>query len=136
VGLRASDVTFVLGGSQLPASGTCTGQAYCVAAGYSTVSTTAPSVGPTAQFLAIGPQAASARAGALFAEGANTSLSGVFYFPNGPVALTGGASVGNGSGQCLQIIASRISLSGGTAAGSTCAGIGSSAGNRSIVLVQ
>jgi hypothetical protein len=71
----------------------------------------------------------------VFTQGAsNSSLSGVFYFPSGPITLSGGATVGNGSGQCLQLIGSRVTLTGGTAAASACISNSSSAGG--VVLVQ
>ena len=52
--------------------------------------------------------------GATFSEGASgNSLSGVFYFPSAPITMSGAGNVGNGSGQCLELIGSTISLSGG-----------------------
>lgn len=133
VGLNGTGVTLVVAGTSLPSSGTCAGQAFCIAAGYGHVTLTAPSSGNTAMLAVVGP-ASSNSAGASFAQGASTSLSGALYFPNGPLALSGGASVGNGAGQCLQIIASQISLSGGTTAASACIGsTGSSAGSVSLV---
>lgn len=120
-------VSFVLGGSTTV---TCNNaaQVFCVGAGYSNVTLTAPTSGPNAGFLVIGPTSASNTAGAAFTAGAtDNSLSGVFYMPNGAVSLSGGASVGNGTGQCLELIGSQISLSGGTALASTCAGVGQTA---------
>jgi hypothetical protein len=133
VGMNGSGVTWVIGGSSTPASGTCTGQAFCVGAGYSNVAMTAPTSGPTAGLVVIGP--ASNTGGALFSEGAsNTSLSGAFYFPQGAISLSGGASVGGGTGQCLELIGTQVTLSGGTAAASNC--VGGGAGNVKIALVQ
>jgi hypothetical protein len=81
----------------------------------------------------IGP--ASNTGGATFAEGASsTSLSGAFYFPQGAISLSGGASVGGGTGQCLELIGTQVTLAGGTAAASNCIGGGS--GSTKIVLVQ
>ena len=76
-----------------------------------------------------------ATGGAAFAEGAaNTSLSGAFYFPQGAITLSGGASVGGGSGQCLEMIGTQVTLSGGTAVASNCASGGG--GGVKIALVQ
>ena len=134
VGLSGSAVTIVLGGATTPSSGTCSGQAFCLAAGYNNVSLTAPSgTATTAGLVVVGP--ASATGGAMFAEGAsNTSLSGAFYFPQGPITLSGGASVGGGTGQCLELVGTQVTLSGGTAAASNC--MSASAGNVRIALVQ
>ena len=79
--------------------------------------------------------AAARRAAATFADGAsNTNLSGVFYFPNGTISLGGSASVGSGTGQCLELIGSQLTLTGGTTAASTC--IAGTTSNSSVRLVQ
>ncbi|TDR84531.1 pilus assembly protein TadG-related protein [Enterovirga rhinocerotis] len=137
VGMTGAGVTLVIGGSSTPSGGNCSGQAFCVAAGYSRVALTAPTTGATANLAVVGPTGGS-RAGASFTQGGSgTSLSGALYFPKGPITLSGGASIGDGSGQCLQIIGSLISLSGGTAAASECLGSGSSGGGAGTpVLVQ
>ena len=133
VGMDGANVTIVLGGAATPASGTCSGQVFCVAAGYGHVTLTGPSSGTLAGLVVVGP--ASNTGGATFAEGAsNTSLSGAFYFPQGAISLSGGASVGGGSGQCLELIGTQVTLSGGTAAASNC--VSASAGNTKIALVQ
>lgn len=137
VGMSGADVTFVISGTST-ATGSCSGQVFCLAAGYSNVSLTAPSSGAYDDLLVVGPTTGSiGTAGALFAEGASgTSLSGAFYFPKGPISLGGGASVGNGTGQCLELIGSQISLTGGTTAASSCTGLGGTSGTASVVLVQ
>lgn len=128
IGAEGNGVSFIIGASTTLSSGICAGQAFCVGAGYSNVSLTAPTSGATADFLVIGPTTASNKAGATFTEGASgTSLSGIFYLPNGPVSLSGGASVGNGSGQCLELIGSQVTLSGGTTLASTCTGVNQTA---------
>ncbi len=134
VGLSGTAVTIVLGGASTPGSGTCLGQAFCLAAGYNNVTLTAPTgTAGTAGLVVVGP--ASATGGALFAEGAsNTSLSGAFYFPQGAISLSGGASVGGGTGQCLELIGTQVTLSGGTAAGSNC--VSGGGGSVRIALVQ
>jgi len=139
VGMSGTDVTFTIGANTVPNSGSCPGYAFCVAAGFSNVTITAPKSGALANLLVVGPITASNKAGASFVQGASgTSLSGAFYFPNGPIALSGGASIGDKSGQCLQLIGSQITLSGGTAAASSCvsASGSGSGGSSSIVLVQ
>jgi hypothetical protein len=119
------------------ASGTCSGTAFCLAAGYSNVTLVAPSSGTTEDLVVIGPTSSSNTAGATFAEGAsNTSLSGVFYVPYGPVTLSGGSSVGNGTGQCLEVIGSQVTQTGGTTLATTCSGLGGLSTTTSIVLVQ
>lgn len=134
VGLNGSGVTLVTGASTTLLSGSCASSGFCVAAGYNNVTLTAPTSGTTANLVVVGPTSAQNSATAVFAEGAsNTSLSGAFYFPNGAVGLSGGASVGGGTGQCLQLIGSQVTLSGGTAAASTCFG---GTGNATVTLVQ
>ena len=44
--------------------------------------------------------------------------------PNGAVSLSGGAGVGNGAGQCLQLVGSQVTLSGGSTLASACTGVG------------
>ncbi|HEY5411888.1 MAG TPA: hypothetical protein VIJ94_14295 [Caulobacteraceae bacterium] len=133
VGMSGTGVTIVLGGSSTPASGTCAGQAFCLAAGYNNVNLTAPTSGTTQGLVIVGP--ASATGGAAFAEGAaNTSLSGALYFPQGAITLSGGASVGGSAGQCLELIGTQVTLSGGTAAASNC--VSGGGGTTRIALVQ
>jgi len=124
VGVNGSGVTLVIGAAGTPASGTCLGQAFCIASGYANVTLTAPASGTTSGLAVIGPTTGSVTAGAALAEGAsNTSVSGALYFPNGALTLSGGASIGSGAGQCLELIAAQITESGGTAATSTCAAL-------------
>ena len=134
VGMIGTGVTFVTSAAHTIPSVTCNGQAFCVAAGYGHVTLTAPVSGTTAGLVVIGPTNG-ATAGASFAEGAsNTSLSGVFYFPTGPVTLSGGSSVGNGTNQCLELIGSQVTLTGGTTLASSC--LSGSSTSASVVLVQ
>jgi hypothetical protein len=135
VGMTASNTTFVLSGSGTLTSGNCSGMAWCITAGFSNVTLTAPTSGTFQKLLVIGPTGNTN--GARFDGGAsNVSLSGTFYFPNGPVQLGGSASVGNGTGQCLQLIGSRITLTGGTAAASACITTGGGGSGTTVVLVQ
>ena len=137
VGMNGNGVTFVISAVSTIASGTCSGTAFCLASGYSHVTLVAPSSGPTEELVVIGPTSSTNTAGATFAEGASgTSLSGVFYVPYGPVTLSGGSSVGNGTGQCLEVIGSQVTQTGGTTLATTCSGLGGLSTTASIVLVQ
>lgn len=134
VGIEGTGVTLVASGATTPSSWTCSGVSFCIGAGYGNVRLSAPTGGDTAKLVVVGPSVASGiTAGATFAEGAGTTFSGAMYFPIGPITLSGGASVGNGPGECLQIIGSRVTLSGGTKAASAC--ITNSTGGA-IVLVE
>ncbi len=134
LGLSGTGVTLVASGAQLIPGGTCSGLSFCIAAGFNSVTLTAPSSGATAGLVVVGPTTGS-HAGASFAEGASgTSLSGTLYFPAGGITLGGGASVGNGPGQCLELIGSQVTLTGGALLASSCF---SDAGSLSaVVLVQ
>ena len=138
LGMSGSGVAFAIGASTTPSSGSCSSTAFCVAAGYGHVTLTAPTSGTMKNLVVVGPTSSSNTAGGTFAEGAtNTSLSGAFYFPYGPFTMSGGASVGSGTGQCLEVIASQVTLSGGTAVASTCVGlVGPSVAPGGIALVQ
>jgi hypothetical protein len=124
------------GGGTVTGSGITivTSGSFTVTAGYSNVTFTAPTSGSLEGLVV----ASSGTGGATIAEGASgTSMSGVFYFPSGPVTLSGGATLGNGDGQCLELIGTRIALSGGSVVGSTCAGMsGTFFSGGSVVLVQ
>ena len=131
IGVQAVGVTFFVSGSTTACEG---GRAFCVGAGYSSVTITAPTTGDMAKLAVVGP-ASPNTAGALFSAGAsNTSVSGAFYFPTGPVDLSGGAGLGNGTGQCLQLVGSRVTMNGGSALASSCVNSATSGG--SVALVQ
>jgi Flp pilus assembly protein TadG len=128
ISVKATGVNIVLSGKTTPASGSCSGMAFCVAAGYSNIEITAPSTGTLANLAVIGPAAITA--GATFAEGGSGGkISGAFYFPVGAISMSGGAGVAGGS-TCLQLIGSLISLSGGTTAASECIAASSGGGSR------
>ncbi|HVB90298.1 MAG TPA: pilus assembly protein TadG-related protein [Beijerinckiaceae bacterium] len=132
VGLSANDVTLAISGVDTPSG--CAGQALCIGAGFSDVSISAPTTGPTANLAVIGPTSSSNTAGADLMQGASgVSVSGAFYFPNGPINISGGASLG-GAGQCLELIGSQVSLSGGSALASTC--VDNSSSTSTVTLVQ
>jgi hypothetical protein len=136
VGFTGTNVTVVTAGASTSSTSPCSGSAFCIGAGYNHVSLTAPTTGTNANLGVIGPVSTSNTATALLTEGAsNTSISGAFYFPNGPLTLSGGASIGNQTGQCLQIVASQITLSGGTSASaSNC--FSASGSSSTVQLVQ
>lgn len=134
VGAAGSGVTIAIGGSVLPASGTCSGLALCISSGYSYVSLTAPATGTTAKLVVVGPTGG-ITAGATLTQGAaGATMSGAVYFPKGPVTANGGASLGNGAGQCLTLIGSRVNLSGGAKLASAC--ISSAGSTTPVALVQ
>ncbi|WP_246725304.1 pilus assembly protein TadG-related protein [Beijerinckia sp. L45] len=138
VGVSGSGVTLAIAGLQTFTGGNCNGMVFCIAAGYNNVTLSAPTAAASIyQYLAvIGPTSSTATGGALFTDGAsNTTLAGALYFPNADLALAGGASIGNQSGQCLQIVASGIKLSGGTSATASNCFSGSSS-SASVDLVQ
>ena len=133
IGVAATNVSLIVGANGTALTGSCAGQAFCVAAGYSSVVLVAPTTGTYQKMAVIGP--ASGTRGAFFTEGSSgTSLSGLVYFPTGPVRLDGASSVGNGSNQCLQLIGRDITLNGGSLLASTCIS-GSSSGGK-VVLVK
>jgi hypothetical protein len=137
VGVSGSNVTLVINGTTV-ASGSCAGAAFCVAAGFGHVTLTAPTSGTDQDLLVVGPSSTSAHktAGATFAEGASgTTLTGAFYLPNGPVSLSGSGTINNAGG-CLELIGSQVTLAGGSAATSTCSGLGGSGSGISVSLVQ
>lgn len=132
-GVAGTGVTLVIGGSTTPSGGSCQGQIFCVAAGYSSVALTAPASG--ARLLVVGP--ATSRGGGLLTEGASTSaLSGTIYLPASAFTLGGGAGVGSGSGQCLTLIATQIALTGGTVLATDCLAGSGTGSNKHPVLVQ
>jgi len=135
IGMLANNVTLVIGASTTPSSGTCSGQSFCMGAGYSNVQLLAPTTGPTANLAVVGPQ--SGTAGASLTEGASgADFSGAFYFPTEAVTMDGGSSLGSfGASQCLMLVGSQVSLSGGSTLASSCSGIGGGT-TSSVVLVE
>jgi hypothetical protein len=131
LGLYAYNVSMVVGG----ATTTTNSDSFYMGAGYSKVTLVAPTSGTSANMAVIGPQSGSA--GAALTEGASDAdVSGAFYFPTEAVSLNGGSSMGSiGSSQCLMVIGSQVTVAQGAALGTTCTGVGTSAGS-SVVLVQ
>lgn len=135
VSMNALGVSFVLSGKGAPSQNqNCNGAAaFCAANGYSSMQLTAPSAGPFADLSVIGPWSPDTDAGASFGGGASGSrISGAFYFPNGPVTMSGGASAG---GDCLQIIGASVSMTGGTTTATECVTKGAS-GRSSVRLIE
>ncbi|BCG81152.1 TadE/TadG family type IV pilus assembly protein [Mesorhizobium sp. 113-3-3] len=140
ISVSGTNVTLVLSGKTKSSSGSCNGYVFCVAAGYSNIVLTAPQSGATAKLAVIGPTGSSNTGGATFAEGgSNAQISGAFYFPYGPIIMNGGSSVlgsNTDPSKCLQMIGSRITLSGGTTAASECIAASSAGGSSKVSLVQ
>lgn len=138
--VSGTNVTLVLSGKTKSSSGSCNGYVFCVAAGYSNIVLMAPQTGATAKLAVIGPTGSSNTGGATFAEGgANAQISGAFYFPYGPIIMNGGSSILGSitdTTKCLQMIGSRITLSGGTAAATECIAASSSGASSKVSLVQ
>ncbi len=142
-GLNGTGVTLVISGTSTVTCGSTT-SAFCLGAGYSSVILTAPTssstLGSTTAGLAvIGPQSSSDTGAATFTSGAtNTQISGAFYFPNGQIYMSGGATLedtGNSSA-CLELIGTQVTITAGGALGSTCTGLGSGSTGTTVSLVQ
>jgi hypothetical protein len=141
-GLTGLEVTLVVSGASSVSCGG-TSSTFCLGAGYSTVKLTAPTSSSafgssTANLAVIGPTA-NVAAGAVFTAGAtDTRISGAFYFPVGPVTMSGAAALHDtvDAEACLQLIGSQITLSGGAVAGSTCAGLGGGGSGTTVALVE
>jgi Flp pilus assembly protein TadG len=115
IGVLGTDVTFAVAATPtILGGGSCNGKAVCMGAGFSSVVLTAPTSGTYKDLVLVGPTSTSNSAGFTLNEGASTTLAGAVYVPNGSLALSGGASIGNVAGQCLQIVARDMTLSGGT----------------------
>ena len=113
--------------------------AFCLGAGYSHVTLTAPTSGGAANLAVIGPQSSTNTAAAALTTGAtNTRISGAFYFPNGPVTMSGAASLHDtvDTGACLELIGTQVTLSNGSAAGTTCTGLSGSSLGTTVTVVQ
>lgn len=117
--LYAKDVTIVLSGKQLMTGWACQGTAFCASGGYNNMVLTSPKTGVYAQIAVIGPTGVNA--GATLTSGASGgTISGAFYFPKGPIKMDGGASAQGAAGNCLMMVGTAITISGGTAAASEC----------------
>lgn len=136
VSVEAIGVTVVVSGSKGVNSGSCANMSFCIAAGYSNVLFRSPSSGDLAGLAVIGPTDGSTDGATLVAGAQNARISGAFYFPTGPIVMGGGAGLSGGEADCLQLIGSRISLSGGANAASDCLAGAAGSRKKKVVLVQ
>ncbi|MGH6889354.1 MAG: hypothetical protein ACREHF_09180 [Rhizomicrobium sp.] len=135
LGMNAINTTFVIGGNSLDGSG----HAFYIGAGYSSVNITGPTSGNTQGLAVIGPTSSTNTGTAVLTEGATTTnVAGAFYFPYGPISLSGAAALGDLGGECLEVIGKQVSLSGGSAMASTCniPGVGTSGTSGLVSLVE
>lgn len=138
VSMLALGVTFIISGKGAPGRNqNCNGEAaFCASSGYSSMQIVPPTSGPFARLAVIGPLSSDVTAGASFEGGAHGGqIAGTFYFPNGPVSLSGGASASGSAAGCLQIIGASVSLSGGTSIASECVMSGT-AGGASVRMIE
>lgn len=145
-GVYGAGVTLVLSGTTTTSCNGLSSAAFCLGAGFSTVVLTAPTSSSTlgsgaAGLAVVGPTSSTLTGAADFTTGAtNTQISGVFYFPYGPLTMNGGALLHDtvDSYSCLELVAAQITLTGGGAMGSTCTNLpGSQTGSGGgAVLVQ
>lgn len=122
ISIEAEDTTFLISANgPEPKGGKCRDTAFCVSSGYRNARFSAPQSGPYTDLAFVGPLDPARQEGALFAGGAGDStVSGAFYFPNGAITLSGGASASAGDTGCLQLIGAEIMMSGGTSVASEC----------------
>jgi hypothetical protein len=66
--------------------------------------------------------------------GTNGTYSGVFYFPNSSVELSGGAHTA--SSTCFELVANQIYMSGGSSTSTSCSGFGGQIGALTALLVK
>lgn len=138
ISMRALGVTFVLSGSGVQLSNqNCRGRAaFCAGSGYNSMQIIPPSSGSFANLAVLGPLSPSVTVGAAFEGGAHGSqISGTFYFPHGPISLSGGASASGSSVGCLQIIGASVALSGGTSIASECV-MGDTLGTARVRMIE
>ncbi len=129
--VEGHDVTLVISGHGQNLDGSCAGKSFCVGQG-NAVTLTAPTTGANAFMGVIGPLDGSAD-GARIEAGGTSKLSGVMYFPTGPIDVTAGAGLSGSSGDtCLQIVGSQVSVNGGSAGASECIDLPAS-GKRTLV---
>lgn len=136
ISIEASNTTFLISGAGAgPGGWGCGGQAFCVSAGYNNLRITAPTSGPFTDVAIIGPLDPSIQAGATLTAGASGArVSGAFYFPNGRIALSGGASASSVGGGCLHLIGAEITLSDGTSVASECKLSGTGSAGQVVIL--
>jgi len=139
ISMKALGVTFILSGKGLVGSNqNCKGQsAFCASSGYDSMQIVPPSSGPFANIAVLGPLSPGVSAGAAFEGGAyGGQISGAFYFPNGPISLSGGASASGAAAGCLQMVGATVTLSGGTSIASECVMAAGSTGMAHVRMVE
>lgn len=134
IGVSGSGVTIVYDGAYpgtfSASNPTCAGAGFCLGAGFSDVTLTAPTSGAYEQLVVVGPTVASGvTAGTLLTAGSGATLSGAFYTPNGQIYMNGGASAE--SGGCLEIIGSIIQVTEGASAATACSALNGTTGTSS-----
>lgn len=103
--------------------------------GGANISITAPTTGPTAGLAFFQDRNAPATGSDTINGGASSSITGAIYFPNQLVNFSGGSSTGGSS--CTQLIALKLSFSGGTRFSNNCSGVGTTAfGTSSAKMVE
>ncbi|WP_420963561.1 pilus assembly protein TadG-related protein [Brucella sp. IR073] len=127
--IYGEDVTLFISGRNTIAR--CNGQVLCLDGGNG-ISLAAPKSGPYAELAVVGPQSADITAGVTVTAGGSGKLSGAFYFPNGPISMGGGATLGS-STDCTQLIGTSIKLEGGAKMMSKCTG---AASKGKVALIQ
>ncbi|WP_158807108.1 pilus assembly protein TadG-related protein [Beijerinckia sp. L45] len=134
VGATGTDVTFVTGAASTMASANCPSAAFCISSGFNNVSLSAPTTGPYANLLIVGPTTYNTGGIALTEGYGGSTLNGAIYFPYGPMTLAGSAGMAPAAGRCLQVIASQINFSGsGNMSAATCFSGSASAWNVALV---
>lgn len=120
--VSGEDVTVVLSGRgsiKGDVSWGCNSTSFCIDGG-NAVTLTAPTSGENEGMGIIGPLDDS-RGGVHIAAGGASRLSGVMYFPHAPLKIDGGGSLtGTAPTDCLQIIASEVTMYGGAATATEC----------------
>jgi hypothetical protein len=126
--VTGSGVTVVL------TSSTGTGYASVDIANGTTVNLTAPSSGPLAGIAMFGDRNAPSSTSVVLAGGATENINGAMYFPSETVNFSNGTTNG---GSCTQLIAYKLSFSGGTDFNLNCSSYGtSSIGGGPTTLVE
>ena len=135
VGLSGTGVVIAVTGSSPKAVSGPASYVFDIGAGYSGVTLSAPGSG-TYENVAISRAAVGVGDRGDFTQRGRGQRNGRrgALLPNGQMVLSGGASIGSGSGQCLEIVATQITLSGGTAIASQC--FAGSGGSAAPLLVQ
>jgi len=105
--------------------------------GGTTINITAPTSGSTAGLAFFQDRAAPSTSTDSFSGGATQNITGAIYFPSQPVTYSGGTTVSNGGAACTQLLAYKLSFSGGSTFNANCSGTGvASIGASTTTLVE